>query len=397
MKGKFEMNKVKKLLSLILAVIMFISVVPMESIAAFEWLRPFVYKVEFTDYNPLSNSYIQKNNGMLDVDKVYIYPNDDIYDYTCTLYLSNGRTIDITKDGIGSDFGSIISRIDMVMILDTKECSAASYMGDGMVDVRVNLVVNYLYGEPREYSFVTQKVIVPGIVTNVRLIDSLPYQYNTAWPYDSFVGKRFEITYTDGSKEISTFKNYSHYYGFDGKKAELRFGENKYIDTATGKLVYYKGLDIFFVDDYFPVERKMIPCPYKNIKITKHNFSGEGELKSLNYTLTYNNGKTTNKTYTFSTPLKYGGSQVIGKVDGYDVTVSIGSKEDKYSIKAQIGYEIWETVAEINGNFSDFCDCKCHKTGWLREFFHSIRNAFWKLFRVKEICQCNMPHWTKDN
>ena len=388
------MNKVKKILSLILAVIMFMSIVPMETFAAFEWLRPFIYKVEFVDYNPISNSYIQKNNGMLDVDKVYIYPTDDIYDYTCRLYFTNGRTIDITKDSLGSDFKTIVSRIDMVMILDTQECYNATQWGDGLVDVKVNLVVNYFYGEPKEYTFVVKKPIVPGIVNNVRLIDSVPANYDTVWPYDDFVGKRFEITYADGSKEIATFKNYSYYYGFNGRKAELRYGENKYIDSATGKLAYYKGLDIFFVDDYFPVERKMIPCPYKSIKITKHKINGEGGLTGLNYTLTYNNDRTTSRSFTFDTPLQYGGSQVVGKIDGYDVRVSVGSDGDDYSIKAQIGYEIWETISEVNGKFSDFCDCKCHKTGFLRKFFHSVRNAFWKLLRIKEICQCDMPHWT---
>ena len=388
------MNKVKKLLSLVLAVIMFISIVPMESIAAFEWLRPFIYKVEFVDNTPISNSYVQKNNNMLDVDKAYIYPTDDIYDYTCRLYFTNGRTIDITKDSLGSDFGTIVSKVDMVMILDTQECYNATYWGDGLVDVKVDLVVHYFYGEPKEYSFVVEKPIVSGMVTKVRLIDSVPANYNTVWPYDDFVGKRFEITYADGSKEIATFKNYSHYYGFNERKAELRYGENKYIEPATGELIYYKGLDIFFIDDYFPVERKMLPCPYKNIKITKHTLNGEGGLTSINYTLTYNNGKTTSKSYTFKTPLQYGGSQVVGKIDGYDVTVTVGSDGDDYSIKAQIGYQIWDTVSEVNGKFSKFCDCKCHKTGFLRKFFHSVRNAFWKLLRIKEICQCDMPHWT---
>ena len=68
------MNKVKKILSLILAVIMFMTAVPMESFAApFEWLRPFVYKVEFIDNNPISNSYVQRHNDMLDVDEAYYY------------------------------------------------------------------------------------------------------------------------------------------------------------------------------------------------------------------------------------------------------------------------------------------------------------------------------------
>lgn len=391
------MKNLKKILCLIIAVIMLMTAVPVESFAgALDWLRPIVYKVEFTDNNPISNSYVQKHNDMLDVDKAYILVTDDIYNYNCKLYFTNGRTIEINRDNpSGSDFASIISSIDMAMVLDTAECQKAAYMGEGIVNVEVKLIVNYLYGEPKEFSLVTKKTIVPGIVSNVRIIDPVPYHYNEAWPYDDFVGKKFEVTYADGSKEIRTFRKNSYDYGLEDTKAELSCGENKYIDKETGELVYYKGLDIFFIDSYFPVERKLIPCPYKNIKITSVFPNGKGGLLGLTYALTYKNGKTSLKSYTFDSPLMYGNSQVIGKIDGYNVTVSVGSKDDQYSIKAQIGYDIWETVSEVNDSFSDLCDCKCHKTGWLRKFFHSIRNAFWKLFGKKEFCQCGMAHWTK--
>lgn len=390
------MNKVKKLLSLILAVIMFMSAVPVESFAApFEWLRPFVYKIEFIDDNPISNSYVQKDNDMNDVDEVYIIPTDDIYNYTCRLYFSNGRTIDINHDNlIGSDLGSIVTSVDMVMILDTEECENAAFWGYYEVDVKVKLVVNYLYGAPKEYSFVTQKPIVNCIVKNVRIIDKVPTSYSTVWPYDDFVGKRFEITYADGTKEIRTFRNNSYYYGLGETRAELIYGENKYLDKSTGSVAYYNGLDIFYVDGVFPVERKNIPCPYKGIQVTNHLIDGKGNLLGISYTLTRLNGRTVSNSYIFDTPLKYGDSQIIGQIDDYNVTASVGSENDNYSIKVQIGYEIWDVVGEKNDKFSEFCDCKCHKTGWLRGFFHSIRNAFWKLFRVKEICQCDMAHWT---
>lgn len=392
------MKMAKKILSIVLVVIMFMTAVPIESFAgALDWIRPFIYKVEFVDGNPLSNNYIQKDNDMLDVDKAYIMPTDDIYNYILRLYFSNGRTVEISpQKPEGSDMASLVSSVDMVMILDTAECQKATYMGEGIVDVKIDLVVNYLYGTPKEYSFKTQKPIVNQIVSNVRLIESMPYNYNTEWPYDDFVGKKFEVTYANGTKEILTFRNNSYYYGLEGTKVELRYGENKYIDKYTGELVYYKGLDIFFVDSFFPVERKNIPCPYKSLKVTDYELDGEGGLESIKFTLTYNNGKTVKKVGTFNTPLVYGSSQVIGKLDGYDVTVTIDSKdEDQYSIKTQIGYDIWEIESEVSGDFSDFCDCKCHKTGWLRKFFHSIRNAFWKLFKKNEICQCGIVHWTK--
>lgn len=392
------MNKVKKILSLILVVILFMTAVPMETLAApLDWLRPFVYKVEFIDNNPISNSYVQRHNDMLDVDKAYILPTDDIYNYVCKLYFSNGRTIEISKDNVlGSDLISVVTSVDMAMILDTAECQKASYMGEGVVNVKVKLNVNYLYGEPREFTLTTKKEIVSGIVMNVRLLDPVPYYYNTVWPYDDFVGKRFQVTYADGSKKTYTFRNNSYYYGLEDIRAELSYGENKYIDKETGELVYYKGLDIFFIDASFPIERKKLPCPYKSLKITNYLYNGEGGLIGLSYALTYNNKKTTTKSFIFDTPLKYGESQIIDKIDGYDITVSVDSKDELYSIKAKIGYDIWDLNSEVTGKFSKFCDCKCHKTGWLREFFHSIRNAFWKLFRTKEVCQCGMVHWTKE-
>ena len=55
------MKKMKKTLSLVLAVIMLLTAVPVQSFALFDNLNPTVVKVEFADDLPISNQHVQNS------------------------------------------------------------------------------------------------------------------------------------------------------------------------------------------------------------------------------------------------------------------------------------------------------------------------------------------------
>ncbi|MGN1194202.1 MAG: hypothetical protein ACI4SB_01830, partial [Acutalibacteraceae bacterium] len=45
-----------------------------------------------------------------------------------------------------------------------------------------------------------------------------------------------------------------------------------------------------------------------------------------------------------------------------------------------------------NTNPAANCPCICHKTGFAG-FIYKIVRLFWKLFKIKQTCECGLPHW----
>ena len=386
-------KKMKKILSLILAVIMLISAVPMQSFAAFEWMLPEVVKVEFTDDIPVSNKFVQgvENADMSDVSLDYC-------NYSFKLYLSNGRTIETNNHNLlGPDLPSGVVFTSVYVRTDPKECAKAIAEGKSTVKVNVGVLVYYINETIRSYHFEMEKPIVEEIVKDVKLLDPMPETYDKYYAVVSFEGKRFEVEYGDGRKEILTVtkdKNdeLAEYYLGD-ESIYMYYGENSYIDSVTGETVYYEGLEFSYIDTNVVLERKFLPCPFSSYEITDYKLDGKAGLTELAYKLTYKDGRVIEKSLSFDKPVKYEEYVVIDNVDGYDIYVGIEGWGEFYELESWIGNVVWGMESYAEGDIKDFCDCRCHKTGFLNFIINMFIQKIWQIFRINENCQCGYWHW----
>lgn len=384
------MKNLKKTICLILAVVMLISAVPMQSFALLEKLLPKVVEVELTDNIPVSNKFVQ---GSADT-----YPDTVILsdcNYTFKLHFSNGRTVETDSYYLlGEDLLSGVSYSYVSMSVDSADCAEAIAEGKGTVKVNLSVFVVYIDGSIKFYSFEKDKPIADEIVRDVTLIDPMPENYNKLDPTADFVGKSFRVEYSDGSEEVLILEDLGDKGYYLGEESVyMWYGEDCYKDSITGETVYYEGLEFDYMDTYVVLERKFIPCPFSSFEVTDYELNGKAGLTALSYKLTYKDGRAVEKSFTFDTPVTNEDYVVIDTVDGYDVSVIVEGWSDYYYIDAGIGYTIWEIEDYIEGDIKDFCDCRCHKHDFLSIVIHTLICKVWEIFRIKEYCECGYWHW----
>lgn len=386
----------KKTISLILAVIMLLSAVPMQSFALFDWLKPKVVKVEMLDNYPISNQYVQTHAGFLDDGVCYIYGDEVFNEYKYKVYFSNGRSVEVSYEGITNLF--LFSGVEdayAYIIADLEKCAKAIAEGKNTVEVEILVTVWYSgNGGFDSFSFTMEKPIVDRVIENVSLVDPMPESYDIDWPADDFVGKKFEVEYADGSKEVHTLVASDYRYYLGDYFVELWHGEDKYVDEETDEIVYYKGLDINYRDCITSIERELLPCQYESIEVTDYKINGKGSVTELTYKLTYKDGRVIEKTCIPEKAINYTEYVVIDNIDGNKVYVGVDSFGDSYYIETWIGYDVWE-VYYYNEyeNIADFCDCRCHKDGFLNYILNAILCRIWLVFGIREYCNCGVWHW----
>lgn len=393
------MKKMKKTLSLILAVIMILTAVPMQSFALFDDFYPTVEKIEIIDNIPISNKYVQ-NNALYMGDTIVtsiIYGMDGSYNYDYRIYLSNGKVIE-TKDSYYEESKPLLNRItdcSVVLSVNPEDCAKAIAEGKSTVGVEAFVVVNYTNDSVKMFSFELEKAIVPEIVKEVRLADTMPENFDKDFPENDFVGKKFEVEYADGRKEthILEKKDGDFNYCLGTEPVSLWYGEDCYNDAVTGEKIYYKGLDIIYIDDVSAIERELLPCPYEKIEVLDTEFNGKGRMMSLTYKITYKDARTLEKTCTFEDGIGYENFAVIDTVDGYDITVYFYTTEIFSVVDVYLGCDIWEIGYHSMIDAKDCCDCICHEDSGIRYIIGTILCRIWRIFRIREYCQCGYWHW----
>lgn len=390
----------KKTISLILAAIMIISAVPIQSLAIFDWFYPTVEKVEFSDNTPVSNKNVQSYEFYLEhLDFIPVYGMGGSYDYTYKVYFSNGVVVDVVDNYIDyrENPDLLRCRVEAISIfanVDPAECQKAVDEGKSTIKVDIGVETRTRKGEYKLYEFEMEKEIVPEIVKDISLADTMPESYDKDEPTLAFIGKKFEVEYSDGRKEIYTLEDKGDYnYSLGGEPVGLWYGEDEYIDEATGETVYYEGLSIYYIDTNSVIEKKLIPCPYENFEVLDHKFDGKGHLTGLTYRITYKDGNTLEKTLTFEDGLTNDEVKVIDTVDGNDIAALYGVSDYTYWLDVYLGHDIWEMYDNIEGDATDVCDCRCHKESALDIILTMFLTRIWEIFRIKEYCQCGYWHW----
>lgn len=393
------MKKMKKTLSLVLAVIMLLTAVPVQSFALFDNLNPTVVKVEFADDLPISNQHVQNSRFYMGdaIGKTMIYGLGGSYMYDYKVYLSNGKVLEV-KDGFYEEKRPLINRIRqcaVMLLVDPDECAQAIAQGKADVTAEVMVMLNTKNETLVPFTAELQKAIIPGMVKDVRLLDPMP-EINADYDLTAcFEGKRFEVEYSDGEKKTYTLEKKATEYGeefFFGDEALYIWNDMEaYEDEATGESGYADRFCIEYIDASIAFYEKRVPCPYEKIEILDHTV-GDGGITGVTYKITYKDGRTLGSTKTFTPLRETDGSVIIDTVGGDQITAYLSCYEEEYYFGLWIGPYEWNISDAVEGETRDICDCICHENG-IKYVISLILRRIWEVFGIKEYCQCGSWHW----
>ena len=360
------MNKLKKILSLVLVLIMLVSAMPMQSFALS--LKPLkIIGVEFANDNPVSMKYVNSNSYWGDnvsLDGNYFDVVENFYDFY--VYFSDGDKV-LLSEIFEKDEISSLSGPNLFVNYD--ECYNAILNDEETVNVYVNLEMR-ANKKDLTYECTLQKKIVPYIVRNIRPVTALPTQvYSDMYGTEAFGGAQFEVEYYGGTKEIVTC-------GYD---AGMVYG-------------FYESGSFAYLDGYYYHEFEVIDPLYTAVKIDDCKFA-DSHLKEVSFTLTKNDGTT--EQYTKTMDIGVYDDVDLGKINGYNIDISFGNSVPTFTSDDEFDVDIYvgRNYDEVTFEPEEVCECEiCHYKG-IRYIYFYIISQICKIFRINEYCGCGSENW----
>lgn len=389
------MKKFKQIFSLILAILMLVTAVPLQSFAAFDFFYPTVDKIEYAkDVKPLSYKEIIAQSK--ESDDGYVY---NFFDTGYNVYFSDGKKFENVNYSFIRHKG--VEAIVLPEVINVAECTEAINQGKTTVNVDVNVSVAYR-GRPTVYkTFTLERPIIKEFVKNITFVDTLPEikedDYNINF---NFVGKKFEIEYADGTKKVAAVEETEFDFLLDGESISIYNRDSYYYDDVTGEKIYYTGITVEFMDEKIIIDKQEHICNYSSIEISDYSFNNEGKLASITYRLTHKDGNVIEKTNTIDEGVKadtFDGI-IVDTIDGYDVKVNvyvspaIFRKNSSCYITVNFGLDGWNlNGSETIYDFNEICDCRCHRSGIIY-IFNQIVFKLQEIFGRETECQCGTAH-----
>ena len=388
------MKRIKQIFSLILALLMLITALPMQSFAVLDFFYPTVDKIEYAkDVKPLSYKEIISQSK--ESDDGYVYNFDTGFD----VYFSDGKKFENVNYSIIGHKG--VEVIVFTECINVAECTEAINQGKTTVNVDVNVSVAYR-GRPTVYkTFTLERPIVKEFVKNITFVDTLPEikedDYNINF---NFVGKKFEVEYADGTKKVAAVEETEFDFTLDGESISIYNRDSYYYDDVTGEKIFYTGITVEFMDEKIIIDKQEHICNYSSIEISDYSFNNEGKLASITYRLTHKDGNVIEKTNTIDEGMKadtFDGT-IVDIIDGYDVKVNVYVspavfRQNSYCfVKIIYGLDGWNLIdSECIYDFTEICDCRCHKSGIIY-IFNQIVFKLQEIFGRETECQCGTTH-----
>lgn len=389
------MKKFKQIFSLILAILMLITAVPMQSFAVLDFFYPTVDKIEYAkDVKPLSYKEIIAQSKVSDDGYVY-----NSFDTGYNVYFSDGKKFENVNYSFIGHKG--VEAIVLTEVIDVAECTEAINQGKTTVNVDVNVSVAYR-GRPTVYkTFTLERPIIKEFVKNITFVDTLPEikedDYNINF---NFVGKKFEIEYADGTKKVAAVEETEFDFLLDGESISIYNRDSYYYDDVTGEKIYYTGITVEFMDEKIIINKQEHICNYSSIEISDYSFNNEGKLASVTYRLTHKDGNVIEKTNTIDEGVKadtFDGI-IVDTIDGYDVKVNVYVspavfRQNSYCfVKIIYGLDGWNLInSECIYDFNEICDCRCHRSGIIY-IFNQMVFKLQEIFGRETECQCGTAH-----
>lgn len=309
----------KKLIAVVITVIMFIAVCPLQSLA-FTVKLPTVESVKFVDDVPVSIKDIETSKAMIEelIDEMlaefeeeygelqfdlesiidmlgydsveelynYFFFGTD-YGYKLEAVLSDGSVYEID---LSEGYAEIdrYTYIDVEAMVKYADYLAAVEAGENTVPVAVSCaVVSDISGIEKSSEFILEKETVDCFVKSIAPVTALDDTYYEESEMPNLEGESFVVTFADSSKEIYKAK-------FDPEIGEFVLG-----DATLGSIVFMDRAIIGYYDAVYEYDITCVDSPYESIEITDYAFDVDNGLTSVTYEIVETDGKS--KSFTVDT------------------------------------------------------------------------------------------------
>ena len=403
------MKKLRRILATTLAILMLMSIVPLQSFAALSLINPEIKSVKFDEGVMISMKEIEKLHDDLNEDIIVLQNDRDPYDsmpssgfYYDNLIVSfsNGKTVEL--DRLFDEIPSTTSYSGPKFYVSYSDCKKAIENGDDTVPVNVELTIRFEKGKDKRFEGEVECKIVESYIKSIRPACEFEPFHHKMYYWDYFEGKEMIIEYADGTTKTAPIiqGEYIAWFGPLSLDGRPLVAESEYTD---GEFPEEMGSSVEFVycDASVEVPVEVIDCPYRRIDLIDYTVEKNNVLTSITYKITKTNGETEIRTKECNVT-DFTDAVTIDKVGVYrvDVDLYIDMASFKENSVALIllslgdGYSLdsyrFHDRAEYDA--SDYCNCICHKKG-ISKLIYLMLIKIWDLFGINEQCRCGAWHW----
>lgn len=297
----------KKIMAVILSVIMLMSLCGMQS-SAFTIKLPTVTGVKFVEASPVSmkdfeNSeklveeyldYIEDELG-IDISDFEMFGDllGELYDFyvedgIVELTLSDGSVVEVDLEE-GCYEIDRYTDINVTAYVKYDDYIALKESKAETVDVTFECsVYSYISSISKDSTFTLEADIVDCFVKEFKPVSTINYKLYEDSDIIDLEGKKFSVTYADGTKKTLTAK-------FDPEEGEYLLGDEHIYTLFSDNKVWFGYMDEIY-EHSVTFEKEN---PYESIEITDYVFSETDGLTSISYVITDNKGK--EKSFTVDT------------------------------------------------------------------------------------------------
>ena len=374
------MKKLRRILATTFAILMLMSIVPLQSFAAFSLINPEIESVAFDDGVMISMKEIEKLHDDLNEDIIVLQNDRDPYDsmpssgfYYDNLIVSfsNGKTVEL--DRLFDEIPSTTSYSGPKFYVSYSDCKKAIENGDDTVPVNVELTIRFEKGKDKRFEGEVECKIVESYIKSIRPACEFEPFHHKMYYWDYFEGKEMIIEYADGTTKTAPIiqGEYIAWFGPLSLDGRPLVAESEYTD---GEFPEEMGSSVEFVycDASVEVPVEVLDCPYRRIDLIDYTVEKNNVLTSITYKITKTNGETEIRTKECNVT-DFTDAVTIDKVGVYrvdvDLNIDIASFKENSVGDIQIylgnGYNEdsyrFYTYEEFDA--SDYCNCICHKKG----------------------------------
>ena len=391
----------KKITAVVLTVIMLMSLCGMQS-SAFTIKLPTVTGVKFVEASPVSmkdfenseklvEEYLDYIEDELGIDisdsemfgdllgKLYdFYVEDGIVELT----LSDGSVVEVNLEE-GCYEIDRYTDINVTAYVKYDDYIALKESKAETVDVTFECsVYSYISSISKDSTFTLEADIVDCFVKEFKPVSTINYKLYEDSDIIDLEGKKFSVTYADGTKKTLTAK-------FDPEEGEYLLGDEHIYTLFSDNKVWFGYMDEIY-EHSVTFEKEN---PYESIEITDYAFSEEEGLTSVTYSIIDNKGNS--KSFTSAVPVDteyglYPSWEILGVYDTYYVCIESEDIIDWDTYEAT-GVELYLSIGDLYSDSVelDYYEAEAEDTRTLLEKIEdviaAILGVFFLLFFPDEV------------
>ena len=403
------MKKLRRILAIIFAILMLMSIVPLQSFAALSLINPEIKSVKFDEGVMISMKEIEKFHNVLNEDIIVLQNDRDPYASTpasgfyydnLIVSFSNGKTVEL--DRLFDDMPSTIGYSGPKFYVSYSDCKKAIENGDDTVPVNVELTISFKRGNNKHFEGEVECKIVESYIKSIRPACEFEPFHHKMYYWDYFEGKEMIIEYADGTTKTAPIiqGEYAGWFGPLSLDGRPLVAESVYTD---GEFPEEMGSSVEFVycDASVEVPVEVLDCPYRRVDILDYTIEKNNVLTSITYEVKKINGEA--QVYVKECNITdFDDTIIIDKLGAYrvEVDLNIDVATDKENSVGRVVICLGDGNNENSYRFydyeeydaSDYCSCICHRNG-ISKIIYRLLCKIWDLFGINEQCRCGAWHW----